>query len=100
MDRKRVLTNGGPLLEQFARLATNVAGSSAAVVGVLGQRKGLAPRRAAYGLSREQVLTFREIEAILDDDDATMTVPDMTADERFEGVAFHQPRFRFLTYMK
>ncbi len=97
---QRVLTNGGPLLEQFARLATNVAGTSAAVVGVLGQRKGLAPRRAAHGLSREQLLIFRDIEAILDSGPGLMTIPDLTADERFDGVVFDQPHRRFLAYMK
>src|ERR1019366_4828565 len=101
-DPGRVLTNGGLLLEHFARLATNVAGTSAAVVSVPGRRKGHGARRAAFGLSREQLTAVKEIERILDSGPSLTVVPDMTQDGRFDGgtVAFEHTRFRFLAYMK
>ena len=101
-DPRRVLTNGGLLLEHFARLATNVAGTSAAVVSVPGRRKGHGARRAAFGLSREQLTAVKEIERILDSGPSLTVVPDMTQDGRFDGgtVAFEHTRFRFLAYMK
>lgn len=95
-------TNGGLLLEHFARLATSVAGASAAVVGVLGRRRGLGPRRAAYGLSREQLTAVEEIEGILDPGPSLTVVPDVTQDDRFsaQSAAFEHPRLCFLAYMK
>jgi diguanylate cyclase (GGDEF)-like protein len=99
MDPGRVLTNGGLLLDHFARLATNLAGASAAVVGVIGRRRGIAPRRAAYGLSREQTAELMQIEAILEDDGPGLTVvPDMALDERFAAAALDD--FRFLAHMR
>ena len=59
-NRETVLTHSGLLLEHFARLATNVAGTSAAAIGVLGRRKELEVTRAAYGLSREQQNAIQE----------------------------------------
>ena len=97
-----MLTSGGLLLEHFARLATTVAGTSAAVVGVLGRRKGLGPTRAAYGLSAEQSAAVMEIEQVLDAGPALTVVPDLTRDDRFRARAavFEHPRLRFLSYMK
>lgn len=97
-----MLTYGGILLEHFARLATNVAGTSAAVVGVRGRRKKLESRQAAYGLSREQSAAVKEIERLLVSGPDLTVVPDLTEDDRFRGMnaAFAQPRLRFLAYMK
>ena len=97
-----MITNSGLLLEHFARIAANVAGTSAAVVGVIGRRKGLGPRRAAYGLSREQSIAIKEIERILNTGPSLTVVPDLIQDVRFgaRAAALEHPRLRFLTYMK
>jgi diguanylate cyclase (GGDEF)-like protein len=89
-------------LEHFARLATNVAGTSSAIVGVVGGRKELGPKRVAYGLSPAQQSAAQEIETILDSDPGLTIVPDLTLDERFGAVSevFAQSGLRFLAYMK
>jgi diguanylate cyclase (GGDEF)-like protein len=99
---KNVLTNGAGLLEHFARLATNVAGTSAAVVGVPGQRKGQGPRRVAFGLSRDEMGAVEKIEAILDPVAGLTIVPDLARDDRFASllVGFDEPRHHFAAYMK
>src|SRR5580698_4298666 len=92
-----MLTSGGPLLEHFARLATYVAGTSAAVICLTGVRKGLAHRRGAFGLSSEQLAAFREVEAILATCPKLTVVPDLTLDARFQPAATHEPlRQRFI----
>ena len=97
-----MLTSGGPLLEHFARLATNIAGTSAAVVGLAGVRKGLGTRRGAFGLSSEQLAAFREVEAILATCPKLTVVPDLTRDARFHpATAAHEPlRQRFVANMQ
>ena len=97
-----MLTDGGLLLEHLARLTTNVMRTSAAVVGVLDRRKGLEPRRAAHGLSREQLLLIKEIEAALDAGPDLTVVPDLRRDERFadRATAFERANLRFLAYRK
>jgi diguanylate cyclase (GGDEF)-like protein len=97
-----MLTNGGLLLEHFARLATNVAATSAAVVGVLSRPRDRRPRLAAHGLSREQFAVINEIETILDPGPGLTIVPDLTQDIRFQGrtAAFEQPCPRFLAWMR
>jgi diguanylate cyclase (GGDEF)-like protein len=101
-DSRRALTNGGLLMEHFARLAANVAATSAAVVSVPGRRKGHGSRRAAFGLSREQLAAIKEIEKTLEEGPDLTVVPDMTLDDRFGGrtTAFDHPRLRFLIYMR
>jgi diguanylate cyclase (GGDEF)-like protein len=97
-----MLTSGGPLLEHFARLATNIAGTSAAVIGLAGVRKGLGTRRGAFGLSSEQLAAFREVEAILATCPKLTVVPDLTRDARFRpATAAHEPlRQRFVANMQ
>src|SRR5258708_4853020 len=99
---RRVLTNGAELLEHFARLATNVAGTRATVVGVPGQRKGLQARRVAYGISRDELPVVDKIDAILSRGPDLTVIPDVTKDDRFDflAVGFDPPRYRFVVYMK
>ncbi len=101
-DLKRVLPNGGLLLEHFARLAASVVGTSAAVVSVLGRGKGQRLRHAAFGLAREQLIAVEEIERILGSGPAMTIVPDLTLDDRFgrDTAGFEDPRFRFVAYVK
>lgn len=97
-----MLTGGGTLLEHFARLVTNITGTSAAVIGLLGVRKSLGPRRAAFGLSHEQLAAFTEIEAVLASSPKLTIVPDLARDDRFhKAIAVHeQLHFRFLANMQ
>jgi diguanylate cyclase (GGDEF)-like protein len=97
-----VLSDSGLLLEHFARLAINVAGTSAAVVGVLGRRKGAGPRRAAFGLSREELATVREIERVLDAGSDLTVIPDLAQDNRFSAriALSDNSRLHFAAYMK
>jgi diguanylate cyclase (GGDEF)-like protein len=97
-----VLTHSGLLLEHFARLATTVANTSAAVVGVAGRRKELGTKRVAYGLSAEQQAAIQDIETFLDSGPGLTIVPDLTIDRRFDLVrdVFEQPRLRFLAFMR
>ena len=96
-----VLTHSGLLLEHFARLATNVAGTSSATIGVLGRRKELEVTRAGYGLSREQLTAIQDIEGILDSGPDLTVVPDLAQDDRFGARAvFEQSGLHFLAYQK
>ncbi len=97
-----MLTHSGLLLEHFARLATNIAGTSSAIVGVLGRRNELGLRHASYGLSREQMTTIEEIEDVLDCGHSLTVIPDLTQDERFGAGTplFERHGFRFLVHMK
>jgi diguanylate cyclase (GGDEF)-like protein len=97
-----VLTNGGLLLEHFARLATNIAGTAAAIVGVLGRRNEQGLRRASYGLSPGQMTAIQDIEEILDRGHSLTIIPDLAQDGRFGGEtpAFERLGFRFLVHMK
>jgi diguanylate cyclase (GGDEF)-like protein len=94
--------NGGLLLEHFARLAATVAGTTAAVVCVLGRRKGHGPRRAAHGLSREQSAAVKEIETLLESGPVLTVIPDLSLDDRFDAhIALSEPPgFRFLAHME
>src|SRR5882757_912098 len=82
-NRETVLTHSGLLLEHFARLATNVAGTMAAAIGVLGRRKELEVTRAAYGLTREQMAAIQDIEPALASGPDLTVVPDLTQDDMF-----------------
>ena len=97
-----MLNSGGPLLEHFARLAANVAGTSAATIGILGARKGLGPGRAAFGLSREQLAAFKEVEAVLASCPKLTIVPDLAEDHRFHQAtsAHDHLGIRFLANMQ
>ena len=100
-DRKTpttVQTSGGLLLEHFARLAAIVMGTSRAVIGVRDRRKGTGPRRATYGLPREQLTALRDIEAILEAGPDLTIVPDLTQDSRFAAV--EHAGLRFCAYQK
>jgi len=100
-NTSRVFTNSGLLLEHFARLAANVAETSAAVVVVGSPRKDRRPRRAVYGLSREQSAGVADIDRILASDPSLTVVPDLACDCRFNGkiAAFEHPCLRFLVHM-
>lgn len=97
-----MLTGGGPLLEHFARLAASVAGTSAAIIGLLGARKSLGPGRAAFGLSREQLAAFKDVEAVLASCPKLTIVPDLAEDHRFhQATAAHDHLgIRFLANMQ
>ena len=97
-----MLTNSGLLLDHFARLATDVAGTSAAVVGVLGRRKDRGLRHSAFGLSPEQSIAVMQIDQILHSGPDVTVVEDLTLDHRFadQVTAFGHPGLRFLAYMR
>jgi diguanylate cyclase (GGDEF)-like protein len=101
-NHETVLTHSGLLLEHFARLATNVAGTSSATIGVLGRRKELEVTRAGYGLSRDQLNMIQDIEGILDAGPDLTVVPDLAQDERFGArtALFEQSGLRFLAYQR
>ncbi len=93
---------GGLLLEHFAQLAANVAGTPMAVVSVLGRRSDGGPTLAAFGLSGDQSSTIIEINSILGTGPVLTVVPDMTQDHRFDGknIASKLPDLRFLYHLK
>ncbi len=95
-------TKTGLLLEHFARLAANVAGTSAAVVGVLGRRTDRSPTLAAFGLPRDLSNTIVEIDRLLASDTGLTIVPDLTLDERFaaRATSTEVPHLRFLGHLK
>ena len=95
-----MLTNGGLLLEHFARLSAKIAGTAAAVVGVHGRRKAEGPRRAAHGLSRDLLSALREIEPVLEGGPTLTIVPDIARDPAFATLAAASGRLRFLAHMK
>ena len=97
-----MLTHSGLLLEHFARLATNVAGTSAATIGVLGRRKELEVTRAGYGLTREQLNAVQDIEPILASGPDLTVATDLAKDARFgeKAALFEQLGLHFLAYMK
>ena len=89
-------------MEHFARLATNVAGTTSATVGVLGRRKELEVTRAGFGLSREQLTAIQEIEPILTAGPDLTVVPDLAQDARFgqKAARLGELGLHFLAYMK
>jgi GAF domain-containing protein len=97
-----VQTKAGSLLEHFAQLAANVAGTSAAVVGVPGRHHQQEPTLAAFGLSRDRLSMCVEIDRIFDSGPSLTVVPDLTQEERFAGrlAAFEHPLPRFLGHHK
>jgi diguanylate cyclase (GGDEF)-like protein len=96
-----VFSNSAGLLEHFARLATNVTGTKAAVVGVLGQRRGREPRRVAYGLTSDELHAFHKIEPALDAGTDLTVIPDLARDHRFDRFAgFAEPRHHFAVHLK
>jgi diguanylate cyclase (GGDEF)-like protein len=100
--RGGVLTRGGVLLEDFARLAASVAGTSAAVIVVLGRRNDRGPTLAVFGLLRDQATTILEIDKILEFNSGLTIVPDLTQDERFgaESEIFGRLGIRFLGHLR
>jgi hypothetical protein len=90
------------LLDDFARLAANIAGTSASVIGVRGRRNDPGPRPAVFGLLREQATMFVEIDRILASSPRLTVVPDLPRDERFaaQTPAFGHPVPRFLGHLK
>ena len=95
-------TKTGLLLEHFARLAANVAGTSAAVVGVLGRRTDRSPTLAAFGLAQDLSNTIVEIDRLLASEPGLTIVPDLTLDERFAARTGSTggPQLRFLGHLK
>lgn len=95
-------TKNGLLLEHFARLAANVAGTSAAVVGVRGRRSEREPALASFGLGPAQSVTLTEINRILQSEPGLTMVPDLAQDTRFAGsfLSSEHSELRFLAYLK
>jgi diguanylate cyclase (GGDEF)-like protein len=93
---------GGQVLERFARLAAAVTRTSAAFIGVLGERKELGTRHAALGLTRPQLGALWDLERILADGPPLTVIEDLTRDERLASIApaFRRTRLRFVIYMK
>ena len=90
------------MLDDFARLAANVAGTSAAVIGVRGRRNDPGPTLAVFGLLLEQATIFVEIDRILASSPRLTVVPDLSQDERFatQTPAFGHSLPRFLAHLK
>ena len=99
--RAAVLTNNGPLLDHFARLAASVTGFPSAAVGVLDRVKSRDPRRASYGLSREQLAATVEIDRALPSGGSLTVIPDILSDPRFAGLMapFGGAKLRFAVHM-
>jgi diguanylate cyclase (GGDEF)-like protein len=97
-----VSTKSGLLLEHFARLAANVAGTSVAVVGVLGRRSDRSLRLAAFGLSPDQSNAIVDIDATLGSGSSLTIVPDLTQDQRFgaKPLPAELSHLRFLGHLK
>jgi diguanylate cyclase (GGDEF)-like protein len=97
-----VSTKSGLLLEHFARLAANVAGTSAAVVGVLGRRSDRSAKLAAFGLSQEQAAAVADIDRALGSAPTLTIVPDLARDERLATVRLSDApsHLRFLGHLK
>jgi diguanylate cyclase (GGDEF)-like protein len=97
-----VLTRGGFLLDDFARLAANVAGTSAAIIGMLGRRNNHGPTLAVFGILRDQATAIVEIDRVLASSPALTIVPDLAQDERFAatGATFGHPPPRFFGHLK
>lgn len=96
-----VSTKSGLLLEHFARLAANVAGTSVAVVGVLGRRTDRSPRLAAFGLPQDRTNGIVEIDSILASGASLTIVPDLAQDERFgaQRLSSELSQLRFLCHL-
>jgi diguanylate cyclase (GGDEF)-like protein len=94
-----VSTKSGLLLEHFARLAANVAGTAVAVVGVMGPRSDRRVRLAAFGLSHDQTEPMVEIDRLLESDSGLTIIPDLTRDAKL-GDLSGGLRLRFLGHLK
>ncbi len=92
----------GLLLEQFARLAADVAAAPAALVGVLGQRNDRGPVLAGFGLPREHQAPVAAIDKALESAEFLTIVPDLAADCRLDAVQapLQAAGFRFLCHLK
>ena len=97
-----MLTKGGFLLEDFARLAATVAGTSAAIIGMLGRRHNHGPALAVFGLLREEATTLVEIDRSLASGPRLTVVPDLAQDERFavKAATVGHPLPAFLAHLK
>ncbi len=89
-------------MEHFARLAADVAGAPAAVVGVLGPRNDRGPALGSFGLQREQLTAVVAIDKILEAGAGPTIVPDLAKDGRFDAsrAALEALRLRFLCHLK
>jgi diguanylate cyclase (GGDEF)-like protein len=94
-----VSTKSGLLLEHFARLAANVAGTSVAVVGVMGPRSDRRVRLAAFGLAHDQTQPLVDIDRLLKAGSGLTIIPDLSRDERF-GDLSEGLRQRFLGHLQ
>ncbi len=81
-------TAAGSLLDQFARLAASVTGTSAAVIDLLGRRSDPAPVRAVFGLTRQQAEMATRFDAVLQSCSGLTVLPDLTQDARFTSEGF------------
>ena len=100
--RTAVTPRSGLLLEHFARLAANVAGTSVAIVGVQGRRSDRSLTLAAYGLSPDRPAAILGIDKILQSESGLVAVPDLARDARFQ-VQSRLPELsdlRFMAHLK
>ena len=96
-----VSTKSGLLLEHFARLAANVAGTSVAVLSVLGRRTDRSPKLAAFGVPRDTANVIARLDRALASSSGLTIVADLAQDERFNGSdsTAAQLNLRFLGHM-
>lgn len=97
-----MIINRGLLLEHLARLAADVAGTSFAMIQVMGERKERGVRRTAVGLSPQLVDALPQLEVLLNPSPELTVIPDVIADRRFASLApaFAGTNFRKLIYLK
>lgn len=89
------------MLEQFARLAANAAGTSMAVIGVRDRRNDAAPTLATFGLPADQASPLIAIDGTLSAQDSLTVVPDLMRTEALVNVHFRGPvQPRFLAHLK
>ena len=80
--------HGGQLLTHFARLAASVAGTSAAVIGVLGRGTEPGPKRGMHGITTGQAASVQVILDVLDGLPGPRIIPDLSDDPQIEPGVF------------
>ena len=92
-SRNSVATNGGPLLQHCASLATSVTRTTSALLLVRGGQREQEPRTVAVALSPPQIDAICALEGQLRDDPKLVVLSDASRDERFAALssAFDRP---------
>jgi diguanylate cyclase (GGDEF)-like protein len=90
------------LLEHFARLAATVAGTRAAIIGILLRRSDPEPTLVPFGLTQNETAVIAKMDSILGVDPGLIIIPDLMRDQRFrsECAIDECPRLRFLGHLK